>query len=352
MITDSRVFDDTHLPRRLPHRNQELQQLARGLDLTQPGASRDILIAGPSGVGKTALARHYLRRAQERERLQWTHVPCLGETTGSILRKTLRGLTGRSVARNALTLEVQEKLEALEGHHVVVLDEADDLPQTDVLEAFDSMPAVSVVVVCHDRERWLAQLPPDEQSRFHTVVEPNRYTVSELVDILEPRAELGLEPNAITEEQLRALADGSAGVARRGIQALRAAAELATERAHTKIQAEDVDDSFDRARAWIRASNLESLPFHHHVLYEIVRSGGRDGVRARELHERYDALSDRVYEGVAVTPVGRRWRREQLAKLREYDLLEWEDVEGGREYWAVDVGLESALEIRVDPPEV
>ena len=352
MITDSRVFDDHHLPRRLPHRNQELQALARGLDLTQPGTSRDILIAGPSGVGKTALARHYLLRAEERDRLQWTLVHCLGETTGSILRQSLRGLTGQRVARNALTMDVRDDLQSLEGHHVVVLDEADDLPQTDVLEAFDTMPSLSVVVVCHDRERWLAQLPPSEQSRFHTVVEPDRYSIGELVDILEPRADLGLEPNAITEEQLRALADGSAGVARRGIQALRAAAELATDRGHAKIQPEDVEDSFDRARAWIRASNLESLPFHHHVLYEIVRSGGRDGVRGRELHERYDAVADRVYEGVAVTPIGKRWRREQLAKLREYDLIGWEDVEGGREYWAVDVGLESELGIRVDPPEV
>jgi len=343
MITDPRVFDDQHLPRRLPHRNGELQSLARALDHDHPTSSRDVLIAGPSGVGKSALARHYLRRAAERDRLQWTRVQCLGETAGTILRETLAGLTGKRVASNTLVLEVREQLQKLDGHNVVVLDEADDLPQTDALEELGGISGISVVVVCHDRERWLAQLDPGQQTRFEAVIEPDRYSVSELTDILEPRARRGLEPNSITEEQLQELADGSAGVARRGIQALRAAAELATDRGHAQIQGEDVTDSFDRARAWIRERNLESLSYHHHVLYELVREAGQ--IRMRELNERYEEREEALYKGQAVTPISRRWRRNKLAKLEEYDLVDVGDVPGGRVCEAVDRSLSSPIKL-------
>jgi Cdc6-like AAA superfamily ATPase len=150
-----------------------------------------------------------------------------------------------------------------------------------------------------------------------------------------------LEPNAVDDDQLHEIADGSAGVARRGIQALRAAAELATEREHPRVQSEDVADSFDRARTHIRTANLSSLPFHHHVLYNLVCEGGE--VSGRELHDRYDESAADWYRGRASTPISKRARRNKLAKLIEYDLVEREDVSGGVVYRQLDDAVESEL---------
>jgi Cdc6-like AAA superfamily ATPase len=345
MLTDPRVFRDDHVPRDLQHRHSELEQLARALDPGTYGDEvDDVLIAGPSGVGKTALARHYLERAQAHDRLQWAYIPTLGNTTGSILRETLRELADTHVPNNRPIEEVRRDLAALDQRSVVVLDEADDLPETDTLDNFRGLPHLSLIAICHDRERWLSRLD-SQKTRFRTVIQPDRYGVDELTDILRPRARQGLEPNAVDGEQLREIADGSAGVARRGIQALRAAAELATEREHPRIQSEDVADCFERARRRIRKLNLASLPHHHQVLYELVRTAEDGEIRARELNERYEADEKRLYAGRPMTPISRRARRRKLTKLQEYDLLRVEEVSGGRRYEVVDTELDSPIAI-------
>jgi len=69
-----------------------------------------------------------------------------------------------------------------------------------------------------------------------------RYGVDELSSILRARADQGLPPNVVTDDQLRTIADEVAGVARYGIQALRAAAELATERGHHRVRDVDLEE--------------------------------------------------------------------------------------------------------------
>lgn len=340
MITDPRYFDDAHVPRELPHRHTELQSLDRALDPGRDGAGvDDVLIAGPSGVGKTALARHYLTRAAEHDDVQWTRVECLGETTGTILRDTLEGLTNQDVPRNTTTEKARDGLAGLEERSVVILDEADDLPETDVFDHLTGLPKLSLIVVCHDRDRWVSRLDEAHQSRFRSVIQPDRYDVDELADILRPRARQGLVDDVVDEPQLRELADGAAGVARRGIQSLRAAAELAGERGHTQITDADIEDSFERARERIREMNLQSLAFHHHVLYELIREAGE--IRMQELNERYEARSDELYRDQPVTPISRRWRRDRLPKLVEYDLVTRQATSGGSWYRVVDDSLAS-----------
>ncbi|WP_089650131.1 Cdc6/Cdc18 family protein [Halobacterium hubeiense] len=345
MITDPRVFDDEHIPRELVHRHTELEKLARALDPGWDGAGvDDVLIAGPSGVGKTVLAKHYLTRATNATSLQWAYVACLGETTGTILREALRGLDDTHVPPNTPVDDVRRGLAGVvDDHAVIILDEADDLPEKDVLDQFAGIAGLSLIVVCHDRERWTSRLDDQHQTRFRSVIQPDRYSVDELTDILRPRARQGLEPNAVGIGELREIADGSAGVARRGIQALRAAAELAAERGHGSIQEEDVEDCFDRARKRIRASNLASLPFHHQVLYEIIRTEGNPS--GHELHRRYDEYAHSIYDGQPLTPISKRSRRTKLAKLQDYGLVERDESGSNVYYSAADPEISSAVRL-------
>ena len=155
----------------------------------------------------------------------------------------------------------------------------------------------------------------------------------------------GLGASVVTRAQLEQIADEAAGVARVGIQSLRAAAELAADRGHDRIQDGDIDDSFERARHDIRAANLRSLPYGPQVVYELVRCATGGAIRADELQEAYQTVAPRAYRNRDEEPVGDRQIRNYLTKLVEYDLVK---AEGPNNQWREYRAIESDLAPAVD----
>lgn len=348
MLTDPHVFDDGWVPRTLQHRDQPVTQLSRLLAPAMSDArAEDVLLHGPSGVGKTVLSQHTLTRLQERAIVPYAHVRCLGKTTGGVLLRALKKLPVNADVHRGLSIDDRVNLlaNAVDGAAVLILDEADDLHETEVLDAVANAPGVSAIVIIHDRDEWLARVDDRHRRRFAAdhQIELDRYGVNELADILQSRAERGLPDYAWDRDLLEGIADDVAGVARRGIQTLRAAAEVAEERDHASIDDIDVVAGHERAREQIRKSNLNSLPFHHQVLYALIRASGSAGVDAGQLHRQYDAVAAPVYEGFQ-RPIGERARRNKLQKLRSYDLVESTGDGASVRYVARDPSLPSPID--------
>lgn len=341
MLVNEAVFQDDYRPRRLLHRDAEQGHLAQAFEPALEGKrAEDVLLWGPQGVGKTVLSRHVLDRLDRKADIQYATVRCLGESTAGIVRETLASL-GVDLPANTPEFDLCLRLRDLvDEPTIVVLDEADDVPTTEALSRLWDIPLVSVVVICHDRERWLSRLDIDEQRSWHDAVDLRleRYGTGELADILEPRAEKGLRSGAADRDVLEEIADEAAGSARRAIVTLRSAAEVAVERGHECIRDEDVPAGLERGQRRMRQAHLASLPMHHHVLYELIRQAGE--IEGETLHDRYDAVADSVYAGETQVPVGKRMRRYHLDKLEEYDLIEQEGT-----YSVLDPSVKSPLEI-------
>lgn len=345
MITNRGVFDDSYPPRELLHRESAVAELTRAFEpATRGDRADDVLIAGPSGVGKTTLAKHSLGRLGGRADVQTATVRCLDQSTAGIIRDILDGLGADPAMNTPLEELCRDLRDRVDRPTVVVLDEASELPETDALGRLGRVELLSWVAICHQPADWLARVDDDvRRSVVGHEVELDRYHVDELADILEPRAREGLRGDPVGRSQLETIADTVAGVARAGIQSLLAAAEIATERDHRTIRDNDVDDAWPRAQRWIRESNLESLPYHHQVVYELIR---RDSpVTGSDLHERYDAVADVVYRDRQRTPICRRDRRNKLDKLQQYNLIEVTGENHDREYHIV----ESSIIAPMDP---
>jgi cell division control protein 6 len=349
MLIEERIFTDDHIPRELHHRDGEVDALSTALQpAIHTSQANNVLIAGPSGVGKTVLARHTLDHLGKHATISYTHLDCLGKHTSQLLREALH-MYPKDTRQITKTTPRDELLETARSHisrpYILVLDEADDLPTTDALDVLPSLPHVSVVAICHDEQEFLANTDSSARREIDERIQPHRYSTSELVDILEPRARRGLAPGAVDDDQLHDIADAAAGVARVGIQTLRAAAELASKRGHESIEEQDVEDAPERARSRIRANNLESLTTHHHVIYELVRDATDHTLTGRDLHARYDRLADQLYYGRTLDPITRRSRRTKLSKLVDYDLLDRDGPNSHPEYSVVEPSLESDLDI-------
>jgi Cdc6-like AAA superfamily ATPase len=230
MITDARALDvEGHVPETIEHRNNEFDALSSALaPLLEDRPGRDVHCYGPSGVGKTACARYSLGQLRrEMLNVNTQYINCWSHHSRFAALYQLVDGVGRtydiqqgSTSHDELLRRVRE---ADEHHYVVVLDEVDQLDTPDLLYDLHAIGHVSLVLIAN-RERDLFD-PLDERltSRLRVGQRVNfeRYSVDDLVDILQARAEVALEPWSVGEDVLEYIADRAVGDARVAIQTLR-----------------------------------------------------------------------------------------------------------------------------------
>ncbi len=356
MITDRWVFEDAYPPQRVLHRDTEIAQLSRALEPAVYGdRGEDVLIYGPSGVGKTTTTRHVLCDLHHDHGLEWALIKSSSGTRCGILHEAIvKHAKDAAIHRNSPHEELVDALQAIvDRPYVLVLDEADTIADLGVLEDLFSVPKLSVIAICHDQTEWLARLDEDLGHYFalKSQIGLDRYTTDELVDILEPRVERGLAPGVVREGQLEWIADEVAGVARYGIKTLLGAAEIAQERGHDYFHENDVRDGFERARQMIRTANLRSLPFGPLVVYELLRlEGGL--VKSGRLHDLYERFAPTLYAGRDQDPVGRRSVLNYLEKLVEYDLIRQHGENRWAKYEVIDEDLEAPVEMDLEAANI
>ncbi|WP_247002158.1 Cdc6/Cdc18 family protein [Halosolutus gelatinilyticus] len=210
------MFEDIY-PTQILHRNAELDALSRLLEPAQYSRSAEnALIHGPSGVGKTASARWMLRDLRQREGVNSALIECSGGTRNGILHETIEKYPkGTVVHRNQPHEELLKMFQKIADEpFIIALDEADVIPDLDVLGDLFSIDEVSVIAITHSDTEWLNRVDRNLRSQFHgdRQIEYRKYRVPELVDILEPRVEHGLIGNPVSIDQLEWIADETGGL--------------------------------------------------------------------------------------------------------------------------------------------
>lgn len=339
MFQNAGVFEEDYLPQKLPHRGAERDELGRAFEPFRHGQpAEDVLIWGPSGVGKTTIVRHWLDQLEAKaDDVATAYLRCLRMTPCDVLQAALeKHPTASADAALPQLPDLKQSLrDQIDQPFVVVLDEAHTLTRADVLEALDELPEISTIAICHDPVKWRARLDDAVGARIEDrTIELQRYKPPELMDILGMRAGSGLDADAYQTEQLREIARNVDGRARRAIQTLKAAADLALERDHHAIHSTDIDDAYERADRRIRKQQLESMSYHHHVIYALIHEA--DSLSSEELHERYETRSEALYRDRDLTPVGHRQRRNAVSDLIRYRVIEDEGINSGRQLMVAD----------------
>ncbi|MFC3476293.1 Cdc6/Cdc18 family protein [Halobacterium litoreum] len=329
MITDARAFQQEFVPQELYHRDGEIDALTSTLQPLADGvAGGDAFIFGPSGTGKTTLARHVVELLQ-RENLTLTST-YLNAMSNSSRADAFRALANDAGVANDLRRDgtpasaFADRLREIDGQVIAIVDEVHVLDDYRTLQSLWEMRNLTLLMVCLDEDRLFAEFDGQLQSRFGSArtIRLDRYSIEEMTAILRGRVKAGLQPGVIRDDTLRYIADLAAGDARRGIALLRASVEHAVDDERDEITADVVEAAKESARGAVRQSRVRRLGTDKRLLYEIIRDAG--DLDGGTLHARYE---DRAQD-----PVARGTRRKYLARLEEYDLIASEGNGRGKTY--------------------
>lgn len=334
MITDARVFREDHVPQELEHRDQELNELERALEpATEGHPAQTVLLFGPSGAGKTCLAKYMLSELQQEVYEVNSHyIDCwMNYTRFRVLYEVLKGIGQtmdihrRSTPKDELLSRIQE----YDGPpYIVIIDEADRLEDFDVLYDLYNTQNITPILIANREQDLFSQFDQRLDSRYRSArrIRLEKYPLDELVAILRGRARWGLREDSVNREQLVDIADAVAGDARRGIHSLRISAEISQRRGYDRITEEVVEEAVPEAKSEVRQTDLDKLNHHQKVLHQIIVDEGE--ISPNELYS--------IYEDSVNDPKSNRQVRNYLKKMRHYNLVDAEGEKRARTYYAID----------------
>lgn len=333
MIRDARVLQPEFVPGDVVHRSQEVNKLSTALNPIAHGeAGETSLLHGPSGSGKTCIAR-YMADQLRREvvDINTQYVNCWEDYSRfKTLYRILEGIDRTLDVHRQSTPrdELLDRLRDYDGpHYVVILDEVDQLEDKRVLYELYRTTGLTMVLIANQAQELFEPLNNRLTSRLQTAtrIRFDRYSVDELVGILEPRVERGLDEDVVLPDQLEVIARAAGGDARVAIETLRVAARRASETGENRIRDEVIEEAVSEAKSEIRQRSVDMLTNHQQVLYDIISEEGE--VMPGELYE--------TYRGRVNDPKSDRMVRNYLKKLERYNLIESRGQNRGRTYASI-----------------
>jgi orc1/cdc6 family replication initiation protein len=316
MIRDARVLQDDFLPQEVVHRHEEMNRLSAALDpVVDGGRPEDALVVGPSGAGKTCLARYAVSELEREADVETQYVDCWQHSSRfRILYRILEGVAPTyDIHRSTPRDELLQRIEGLETPYVVILDEVDQVADADILRELYGIPHVTTICIANRERDVVGPLDERLRSRLRSsvTVEFDAYSDEALVAILADRVKWGLVEGAVSERQLATIANAAAGNARDAISILRTAAREAEHEGSSGIGDAHIETSIPEAQTAVRQKAVQKLSEHQRVVYEVLEEDGP--LSPKELYARYQSAVEE--------PRTKRTVRSYLGKLEQYNLV-------------------------------
>ena len=321
IIKNREILHFTYIPNIILHRESEQEQVTQSLlPILKQSRQSNLLVYGKPGTGKTLVVKKVLSKIQER--VEKSNFPIKLLYSNSKNETTLYGLLvslGRQLGLNEKELPTtglaisevfkrllnkitNEKLNA-----VFVIDEIDYLAQLvvktgkDILyqltRANEQLDAGSLTMVGISNDlTFKEKLDPRVISSLgeEEIVFTN-YNVEQIKKILEERINESFIEDAVEEPALNlcaALAGGEHGDARRAIDLLRVAGELAERQQSEKVNIEHVREASQKIEENKEEASLKSYPLHEKlVILSIMKANGSS---TGEIYTQYKTLCKTV----------------------------------------------------------
>ncbi|RLF30203.1 MAG: cell division control protein Cdc6 [Thermoplasmata archaeon] len=352
IFADRRALDPSFIPSRLPHREEEVERLVLDLSPAARGERpTNVLIYGKTGTGKTAVTRFVGRALNEESggRAKYVHVNCeISYTPFLVLTKILSELRGgqpeayTGFSQDYVYGKILSAVSASGVSLVVALDEMDRLMARGgegllylLLDANERLDSGSIGVIGIANDIGITRgLDPRVRSRLSEdkIVFPP-YTTTQLMDILRDRARVALRPGTWDDGVLELIALTAAaehGDARRAIELLRLAGDIADSRGSDRITEEHVVEARRRAEEDYLRRLVETLPLHQKAVLMAICELLNRGAPMITMSVLYGAYSN-IVSFAGLQPLTQRRVRDFVHDLATMGLISAEVRSFGRE---------------------
>ncbi len=317
IFKDRESLRATFVPNTLPHRNTEIRALANILGpIMGNGTPSNAFLYGKTGAGKTVVTKYVIKHLKKKAdevniNFDYAFINCQLIDTSYRLYAALCDTIGVAVSKTGLpTGEVfdifRKNLDKLNLHLTIVLDEIDLLIKkankplyaltrinSDLKNSRISLIGITNNVAFKETIDARIRSTLTEQE----IIFPP-YSANQLKDILEERAQIGFQPGVVEKSaftRAAALAASEHGDARRALDLLRVAGEIAESNKDPKVTAEHVKKASDLIERKVVKEVLNSMPIHSKVVILSItelyiqkrKNKDPDPVTTGEVYEQY-----------------------------------------------------------------
>ncbi|MFW9845772.1 MAG: ORC1-type DNA replication protein [Candidatus Thorarchaeota archaeon] len=314
IFRDRNALRPTYVPEELPYRNDQMNRIGAILGPALRGAPpSNILCYGKTGTGKTVVARYVLdllvKKARESgvSAPKKAHINCrIVGTNYRVLRQLCEDIGARmpdgsevpftGLPTDEIRSIFKKKLDLESNIMVVVLDEVDSLVKRDVSQGNDILygltrmngelekSRISIIGISNDL-KFKEMLDPRVLSTLgeeEVIFAP--YNAVELKGILQQRVEIAFNKSAISDagviNLVGALAAQEHGDARRALDLLRTAGELAERKGDERVTQNHVREAQKIIERDTITETVKTLPMQSKAVlfavYALANKGQKD----------------------------------------------------------------------------
>ncbi len=346
LFRDKTLLQSRHTPEIIPHRDGQIEGIASVLAPALRGErASNLFIYGNTGTGKTLSVRfvgnRMIKKAGElgRDNLKFVYINCklkqVADTEYRIIAEIIRELGGEIPSTGLPTGQVYSRfvdlIDKKEQMIIVILDEIDQAVKKiddDFIYSLTRLNGelkkaqISIVGISNNLT-FMDNLDPRVRSSLgeEELVFPP-YNALQLQDILRERADRAFKESVLEEgviAKCAAFAAREHGDARRALDLLRVAGELAERESSKKIKLEHIDAANDKIERDKTLDIIESHPRQFQlVLHSIMLLDGKNRGKSIYTGEVYN-----IYQEVC-----KKTRSDILTQRRVSDILAEFDMLG------------------------